>query len=122
MPPVATSEELVRQQILLRDLNEHVVEVLKAQNLDLTDRDGDYRSEFLCECSRQACTETISLTVEEYEGVRSSPTVFAVLPGHETPAVEDTLFTNERFSLVEKKVFAQLAVTSDPRAEPRSGS
>jgi hypothetical protein len=37
------------------------------------------------------------------EGVRSSDTVFVVLPGHETPEVMDTLLSNKRFSLVEKK-------------------
>jgi hypothetical protein len=121
MPRVPTSENLVRQQILVRDLNEHVVGVLKAQNLHL-ETDGDYPSDFLCECSREACTEMVSLTIEEYESVRSSPTVFAVVPGHETPAVDEILFTNERFSLVEKTVFTELAVTSDPRAGSRSGS
>jgi hypothetical protein len=122
MPPARPStEQLVRNQILLREVNERLVEVLKAQNLDFStdgDRgaDGGCEQDFICECSRDECTDPVSLTVEEYEAVRSSPTVFVVHPGHETPEVEETLLTNERYSLVEKKVFAELAETSDPRA------
>jgi hypothetical protein len=114
-PAPPTTEELVWHQILLRDINERIVEVLKHYYLEL-ETDGDYQAEFICECSRAPCSETISLTVEEYEAVRSSPTVFVMLPGHEIPGVEETLLTNERFSLVEKTMFAELAVTSDPRA------
>jgi len=96
-------ERQVRSQVLVRDVNRRILlEVLKAQNLDLS-TDGNHETEFVCECSREGCNETVSLTVNEYEGVRSSDTVFAVLPGHETPEVMDTLLTNKRFSLVEKR-------------------
>jgi hypothetical protein len=95
-------ERQVRNQVLVRDVNGRILEVLKAQSLDLS-TDGNHESEFVCECSREGCSETVSLTVNEYEGVRSSDTVFVVLPGHETPEVMDTLLTNERFSLVEKR-------------------
>jgi hypothetical protein len=95
-------ERQVRNQVLVRDVNGCILEVLKAQSLDLS-TDGNHESEFVCECSREGCNETVSLTVNEYEGVRSSDTVFVVLPGHETPEVMDTLLTNKRFSLVEKK-------------------
>jgi hypothetical protein len=95
-------ERQVRNQVLVRDVNGRILEVLKAQSLDLS-TDGNHESEFVCECSREGCSETVSLTVNEYEGVRSSDTVFVVLPGHETPEVMDTLLSNKRFSLVEKK-------------------
>jgi hypothetical protein len=32
--------------------------------------------EFLCECSRLECTETITLSMAEYERIRSSPVRF----------------------------------------------
>jgi hypothetical protein len=105
----------LRNQGLLRDVNGRILEVLKAELLDLS-TNGNHETEFVCECSQEGCNETVSLTVNEYEAVLSSPTVFAVLPGHETPEVMDTLLTNERFSLVEKRVFAEPAVTIDPRA------
>lgn len=114
-PAPSTAEQLVRSQILLRDLNERIVEGLKRHYRDL-ETDGDYQTEFICECSRGECIETISLTVEEYEAARSSPAVFVVLPAHQTSESEETLLTNERYALVEKKMFAELAVTSDPRA------
>jgi hypothetical protein len=95
-------ERQVRNQVLFRDVNGRNLEVLKAPLLDLS-TDGNHETEFVCECGQEGCNETVSLTVDEYEVVRSSATVFVVLPGHETPAV-DTLLTNERFSLVEKRV------------------
>ena len=109
------SQRQIRNHVLSRDVNGRILEVLKAESLDLS-TDGNHETEFLCECSQEGCNETVSLTVAEYEGVRSSDTVFVVLPGHETPEVMDTLLTNERFSLVEKSVHAEPAVTSDPRA------
>jgi len=95
-------ERQVRNHGLFRDVNGRILEVSKAQSLDLS-TDGNHETEFVCECSQEGCNETVSLTVSEYEGVRSSDTVFVVLPGHETPEVMDTLLTNERFSLVEKR-------------------
>jgi hypothetical protein len=43
---------------------------------------------FLCECPREPCMEILRLTVREYEGVRSSPTLFVCAPGHEDISVE----------------------------------
>jgi hypothetical protein len=95
-------QQQVRNQVLFRDVNGRIFEVLKTESLDLS-TDGNHETEFVCECRQEGCNETVSLTVAEYEGVRSSDTVFVVLPGHETPEVMDTLLTNERFSLVEKR-------------------
>jgi hypothetical protein len=92
----------VKNHVLLRDLNGRILKVSKAESLDLS-TDGNHETGFVCECGREGCIETVSLTVNEYEAVRSSDTVFVVLPGHETPEVMDTLLTNERFSLVEKR-------------------
>jgi hypothetical protein len=105
----------LRNQGLLRDVNGRILEVLKAELLDLS-TNGNHETEFVCECRQEACNKTVSLTVDEYEAVRSSPTVFVVLPGHESPEVMDTLLTNERFSLVEKRMFAEPGGTGDPRA------
>jgi len=105
----------LRNQGLLRDVNGRILEVLKAELLDLS-TNGNHETEFVCECRQEACNKTVSLTVDEYEAVRSSPTVFVVLPGHESPEVMDTLLTNERFSLVEKRMFTEPGGTGDPRA------
>ena len=62
-----------RNQLLFREVNERIREVLDSQ--------GD-STEFLCECSRDDCTETIRLSLEEYDRIRSSPNHFVAEPGH----------------------------------------
>jgi hypothetical protein len=88
-------ERLVRNQLVFREVNDRIREV--TEGFGVADP-----IDFICECSREDCTETVSLAVEEYEGVRSSPTLFVIVPGHETPEVEQVVDANERFMLVEK--------------------
>jgi hypothetical protein len=42
----------------------------------------------VCECARLECTEQITLDISTYEHVRSDPTLFVLLPGHEEPDVD----------------------------------
>jgi len=42
----------------------------------------------VCECGYAGCSETISVTPEEYRRVRFHPDQFFVYPGHEIPEVE----------------------------------
>ena len=43
---------------------------------------------FLCECPDVSCTETVRLTLEEYEEIREGPVRFLCVPGHEALAVQ----------------------------------
>lgn len=43
---------------------------------------------FVCECPDPSCTETVELTLVEYEEVRTGPARFFVLPGHQALAVQ----------------------------------
>ncbi|MEO6349675.1 MAG: hypothetical protein ABIP53_03400 [Candidatus Limnocylindrales bacterium] len=43
---------------------------------------------FVCECPDPSCTEIVELTLVEYEKVRTGPTRFFVLPGHQALAVQ----------------------------------
>ena len=62
-----------RNQLLFREVNERIREVLDSQ---------EDSTEFLCECTRDDCTETILLSLEEYDRIRSSPNHFLAEPGH----------------------------------------
>src|SRR5690349_1952900 len=69
-----------------------------------------------CECGLVSCTERVSMTAQEYEDVRSSPTTFVVAPGHELPDVEHVVSDSERFRVVEKEgEAAVVAARTDPR-------
>jgi hypothetical protein len=71
---------------------------------------------FICECMKEECDEQVSLTVEEYEHVRSGGNRFFVLPGHEITDVEQMVEANERFVVVAKLgAGAQVAEQLDPR-------
>ena len=57
---------------------------------------------FVCECSDASCTEMVSITLAEYNEIRSSGRRFAIRPGHEDPSIERVVDRTERFSVVEK--------------------
>ena len=43
---------------------------------------------FVCECPDPSCTEIVELTLVEYEEMRTGPTRFFVVPGHQAVAVQ----------------------------------
>ena len=57
--------------------------------------------EFLCECIREDCLETVALTLPEYKRVRSSPNLFLIVPGHESREVDRIVETRHSSNLVE---------------------
>ena len=109
----SSHEQLVRNQLMLREVNERVAEVAAGWT--------DDPPEFLCECSNEDCVETLALSRDEYEIVRSSPNLFVVLPGHEVMEVDQVLEARERFSLVEKTKHTDLVLTWQ-REPPAKGA
>ena len=99
-------ERLARNQVLFREVNERLREMVG---------DSEAPTEFLCECSNPDCSETIALDLDEYEGVRSSPNLFAVTRGHEIATIERVVGGTDAYKLVEKIIGADYAVKTDPR-------
>jgi hypothetical protein len=101
-------ERLARNEALFREVNERVEEISDGAGLDVI--------EFICECGDAECTDPVSLTHAEYEQLRSDPLLFAVVPGHVIPEVEDVVSDGERFHVVRKhEKEAQIARSTDPR-------
>jgi hypothetical protein len=104
-------QRVAKNEALFRQVNERIEEI----NEQL---DPSGLSDFLCECGDDDCTTPISLTLAEYEQVRSVPTHFAIAHGHEVLDVERVVATMERFAVVEK--FAgqaeRIGVETDPRS------
>jgi hypothetical protein len=100
-------ERVGKNEALFREVNERIREITT----------WDSGVEFLCECGDADCTQPIVMTVEEYERVRSHPTRFLVVAGHEAPDVERVVEENERFAVVEKLPGqpTTIAVDTDPR-------
>jgi hypothetical protein len=99
-------ERAGRNQSLFREVNERI------EDLSLS---AAFTS-FVCECDDDACDETLPLTLEEYEDVRSDSNRFFVAPGHQVPEVEDVVAATDRYLVVAKLgAGREVAVESDPR-------
>jgi hypothetical protein len=102
----ARRQRAAKNQSLFREVNERI-EDLAGTAMFAT---------FVCECFLEQCDQSVSLTLEEYEHIRSSSNLFFVLRGHELPELEDVVETTERYVLVRKiGVGAAVAERLDPR-------
>jgi hypothetical protein len=97
-------EQLVRNQLLLREVNERIGEVANAW--------GGEAPEFLCECSNDDCAETLPVSLPKYKGIRSFPNLFMILPGHEILEVDCIVEEQAGFTLVEKTKHVDLVICS----------
>jgi hypothetical protein len=101
------TERVGKNEAVFREVNERINDVTR-----------DETAEYLCECGYATCTETVQMTVADYEAVRTDPTHFAVRPGHEIPDLETVVARNDEFLVVRKIAgeAAELAVELDPRS------
>jgi hypothetical protein len=81
-----------QNQAMFRDVNERMEDLVATSSF----------VDFVCECLDENCTESLSLTIEEYEAVRRDSNRFMVLPGHECKTVEDVVEANGRYVVVAK--------------------
>ena len=72
---------------------------------------------FVCECGMTDGARLIELTPAEYERVRSDPCRFAIVNGHEIPAVEAVVERHDRYAVVRKyPASGAVAKETDPRS------
>jgi hypothetical protein len=103
-------ERISRNEVLFRQVNEQIEKIQAGGGVK-------GRFDFLCECGDKDCIEALSLTLLEYEAVRSEPTQFVVVPGHEVPGIEQTVQSGDRYSVVRKEgEAAEVAEVHDPRS------
>jgi hypothetical protein len=104
-------ERQARNEALLREVNEHI----NAIDREAATGDGDTHG-FHCECGREGgCEERIWMTLAEYDAVRAQDDRFALVPGHETDALEHVVEATERYVVVDKVDAAEPLVADDPR-------
>jgi hypothetical protein len=114
-------ERQARNEALLREVNEQIERVDQAtQEAGLSE---DATFEFLCECGRVkgadiSCDEHVEMTLAEYEELRSQDDRFALVPGHETPGLEEVVRRTDKYVIVDKKPQAEPFVERDPRGAP----
>ena len=110
-----SAERMARNEALFREINERVEDV--AEGFDIRGEGDELRIEFVCECGSLGCTERIDLTRGQYEAVRAHPRRFAVVRGHEDPAIARIVEQHGEVAVVEKLDHAaDIAVEHDPRS------
>lgn len=91
-----STERFSRNQRIFREANERLREVADP-SIAL--------AQYVCECNHAECSETIELSLADYDAIRLTPNAFVIAPGHEQlehdRVVEDA---NERYMLVKKVV------------------
>jgi hypothetical protein len=100
-------ERLARNQALFREVNERL--------LEFTEGFQNGSMEFVCECSNEDCTQTVTMNCEEYESVRAHSTFFVVSSGHEILEVENIVDRCNGWTIVQKIAESDYAAETDPR-------
>ena len=100
--------------MLLRDVNERIATVAAPWK--------DDPPAFLCECSDPECTETVNLSLHEYEIIRSTANLFVIHEGHEHPDVDRIVHARDGFMLVEKTKHIDLVLSWQRNASGLGGS
>jgi len=72
----------------------------------------------VCECGNLSCAEQIRVDPGTYERVRSDPTQFVVVPGHEIEDVEEVLERHDAYAILRKLPGTPERVARD--TDPRS--
>lgn len=104
-------ERLVKNEVLFRSVNERIEDAAESFDLDA------HVFGFICECSNVDCNLRLSLTIAQYEEVRSDPAQFLVAPSHELPEIEQVVLVARDYQIVRKEgVAADLAEEADPRS------
>ncbi len=103
-----SQERLARNESFFRQVNERIK--------DVADGFPSESHEFFCECADPGCTERVTLTTEDYEWVRASPTRFVLARGHIAPEIEHIVEREDDHVVVEKLgVAARIAARLNPR-------
>lgn len=97
-------------EVIFRQANERVTKNV-ARTKAIAEEEGqqhvvsnidDMALLFYCECSDEKCHERISLTPREYSERHQNSSQFILLPGHNKPQVERTVYDGGHYLVVEK--------------------
>jgi|SRR5579862_2856455 len=98
-------ERAARNEALFREVNEQIERR----------HDGGV-AHFVCECSREECTERLHLSLSVYDAIRSAPRRFLLVAGHENEQVDTVVERGDGYVVVEKDGAAgRIADRTDPR-------
>ena len=97
----ARAQRLAENERILHDANERIGE-LTEQLRHKGWPGAPATAEFFCACGRRDCSDTIRLSLAEYEAAHRQPHRFVVRKGHENPSVERVVQDLPEYTVVEK--------------------
>jgi hypothetical protein len=111
MGSMSREERIARNDAAFRDANEKIA-------IAANDYEWAEAVPFICECATESCMVIVSLTLPEYEEVRSAPTRFFVAPGHQAAeGIVSQLEDRGGYVVLQKEGRAgEVATELDPRA------
>ena len=108
--PRRRTERIAHNESVFRALNESL-----EASVHRGRPEGDHAG-FVCECGEPNCDEIVRVELPAYESVRADSQLFVVLPGHETPDVEDVVSDSDGYVVVRKHPdAAEIVKRTDPR-------
>jgi hypothetical protein len=94
--PQTQQQRIAANEALFRRANE----LLRLRYEEL--RLDSERLPFICECGDERCTQTVTLTLDEYRDLRRHSRRYVVVPGHELAGAEDVVDEETDYNIVEK--------------------
>jgi hypothetical protein len=110
----ARDRKIALNQSTFRDANERIERAAQSHRFE-----ESQRVPFLCECADPGCTESVMLTLADYEAVRAHADRFFLIAGHEAAGEtrERILEAADGYSVVEK---IGIAGAESERLDPRA--
>jgi hypothetical protein len=95
----ARDRKIALNQSIFRDANERIERAAQSHRFE-----ANQGVPFLCECADPRCSETVMLSLADYEAVRAHADRFFLVAGHEAAAEtqERVLESGEGYAVVEK--------------------
>lgn len=88
---------LAQNEGSFRSINEDLEEGLHKVRLEDEELVG-----FVCECSSRECSQLVHIELPKYQEIRENSRRFLVVPGHESPEVEDVVESGQGYNVVQK--------------------
>ena len=108
----ARHERVSRNEAMFRSVNREIEQA--------SEQSGDGRQdriEVICECGQDGCSETLDLTVAEYDNAHGQRDRFVIAPGHEDGEIEVVVMRTERYLVVDKFGEAERVAEAEERRE-----
>ena len=108
-----------KNQSLLREVNERIEQLAPGTSM-FDELQRSRAVDLTCECMDETCTERVTMTIAEYDAVRSDSNTFFIRPGHNVASVEEVVREEPNYVVVRKVgAGARVAEKLDPRKRER---